>query len=79
MIPIEVNNLWYSRTFVPFNCHYSKTLRIRNSVFANQDVQFLVHDTVFQIEAGWFLKCHKRNSLILKVFTVKNHSVMLFH
>ena len=39
---------------------YSKSPRIRNSVFANQAVQFLVHETLFQIEAGWFLKCHIR-------------------
>ena len=57
---------------------YSKSPRKRNSIFANQAVQFLVHETVFQIEAGWFLKCHIRNSSF-KVFTVKNHSVMLFH
>ena len=47
---------------------YSKSPRIRNSVFANQAVQFLVHETVFQIEAGLFLKCHIRNSLILQGF-----------
>ena len=31
----------------------------KNSVFANQAVQFPIHKTTFQIEADWFLKCHK--------------------
>ena len=36
---------------------YNKSPQIRNSVFANQVVQFLVHETVFQVETGWCLKC----------------------
>ena len=50
------------------NGSYSTSPQIRNSVFVNQAVQFLVHETVSQIEAGWFLKCHIRNLLILQGF-----------
>ena len=54
-----------SRNYKVENVH-SKSPRIRNSVFASQVVQFLVRKKVFQIEAGWFLKYHIRNSLILQ-------------
>ena len=62
-ISLRQNNepylIWYQ---------YSKSPQIRNSVFANQAFRFLVHETAFQTEAGWFLKCHIKNSLILEVF-----------
>ena len=60
--------------------YYSKSPRIGNSVFGDQAVQFLVQEKVFQIEAGWFLKYHVRNSLILQGFSYQEtfcHAISL--
>ena len=58
---------------VPLSGHivYSKSPQIKNSVFANQAVQFLARKKVFQTEAVLFLLCHMSNSSILQSFSNK--------
>ena len=67
----SVKSHGFSGVQIDYNCQrdlYCKPQQLTNPVFANQAVQFLVHETVFEIEAGWFPKCSIRNSLILQGF-----------